>query len=87
MLYFYVNFLTPAGPGAAFYRGDKHILHPEAMRPFCEKVARQASMATKQIMAWELVVLTYIYELPQDVAKAMYPGDFAEPQKIIVNQD
>lgn len=44
--YFYVNFLTPIGPGAEFFRSELHPLHPKAMSDIAEKVARGVTKAS-----------------------------------------
>jgi len=39
--YFYVTFMSPAGPGAMFFKGEQHPLHKDQMIKFATNVARR----------------------------------------------
>lgn len=76
MKYFYVTFLSPAGPGAMIFRGNNHPLHKAEMTAFTTNVARRIGLSTGTLTAPEAVLFLAVVEMPPDVAASHFPQDF-----------
>jgi len=76
--YWYIHFHTNAGPGASYAATEGHPLHPEHFKKWATQTVHQASLATKIIIHPESLVIDFLYELPEEVAKAVFPKDFTE---------
>jgi hypothetical protein len=73
MNYWYIKFSTSAGPGACFVQTDLHPFHPAFFNAWAQETARAKSMATRAIVQPDSVIIDFLYEVPQEVAKARYP--------------
>lgn len=75
--HYYVTFLTPAGPGARFWRtraGDLFL--PAEYSSFTQEVARQATLVSRQLVAPEHVLIQGVIPLADEAARARWPEDF-----------
>jgi len=77
--YFYVTFMSPAGPGAMFFKGEQHPLHKDQMIKFATNVARRIGMQTGNVLLPESINILGVIPLPEDVAKSHFPADFPLP--------
>ena len=78
MNYFYIHFQTPAGPGADFIRTKTHPLHPDFYNNWARMIAGQVALVTKVLIKPEEVIIDFLYELPEEVARARFPKDFED---------
>jgi hypothetical protein len=76
--YWYVRYNCQAGPGASYAAIEGHPLHPEHFKKWSTQTAHQAGLATKFLVQPESVIIDWVYELPEEVARAVFPKDFIQ---------
>lgn len=77
MHYYYLTVAAPGAMMAMFYRGPQHPLHPEGLEQVQQDAGRQLTVLKRgQLVDPRAVSITWLYELPGDVAKARWPQDF-----------
>jgi len=76
MKFYYIRFTTNAGPGADFVKTKTHPFHPDFYANWTDMVANKASLVTGVIVKSEQVIVDFLYELPEEVARLRFPKEF-----------
>lgn len=74
--YYYISFFFRGQISGFWYRGNTHPLSKTAMDLEATKLARSASLITKEIVQPHEIVYIGLTQIPEDVAKERWPEDF-----------